>query len=184
MNQKISTKNLMLCAMFTALIAVGAFIKISIPVMPFTLQLFFTTMAGLLLGSKLGALSVGVYLLLGLIGLPIFAEGGGVWYVLKPTFGYLIGFCFATFVTGFIMEKTKFTIKNMLIANFAGLMIVYIFGMIYFYLISNFVINQPIAVWPLFLYCFFLAVPGDILLCILAAILAKRVKAALPYNMI
>ena len=70
------TKSLIYCGLFTALIAVGAFIKIPVPVVPFTLQYLFTMMAGLLLGSKLGALSVTFYMLLGLAGLPIFSEGG------------------------------------------------------------------------------------------------------------
>lgn len=65
---KLSTKSLILCSLFAALIAVGAFIKIPIPVVPFTLQVLFTTLAGLLLGPKLGAISVGIYLLIGLIG--------------------------------------------------------------------------------------------------------------------
>ena len=73
------TKSLIYCGLFTALIAVGAFIKIPVPVVPFTLQYLFTMMAGLLLGSKLGALSVTFYMLLGLAGLPIFSEGGGIW---------------------------------------------------------------------------------------------------------
>ena len=72
------TKNLVMCSLFVALIVVGAFIKIPVPVVPFTLQLLFTMMAGLLLGGKLGAVSVGVYILMGLLGLPIFAEGGGL----------------------------------------------------------------------------------------------------------
>ena len=71
------TKNLMYCSLFTALIAVGAFIKIPIPVVPFTLQFLFTTLAGLLLGSKMGAVSVIAYMVMGLVGLPIFSEGGG-----------------------------------------------------------------------------------------------------------
>ena len=70
------TKNLMYCSLFTALIAVGAFIKIPIQVVPFTLQFLFTTLAGLLLGSKMGAVSVIAYMVLGLVGLPIFSEGG------------------------------------------------------------------------------------------------------------
>ena len=59
--QKNKTKDLVMCSLFVALIAVGAFIKIPVPVVPFTLQLLFTMMAGLLLGGKLGALSVCVY---------------------------------------------------------------------------------------------------------------------------
>ena len=85
MKKKITTREMTLCALFTVLTAVGAFIKIPIPVVPFTLQFLFTMMAGLLLGGRLGAASVGLYALLGLIGLPIFAEGGGFWYLLKPS---------------------------------------------------------------------------------------------------
>ena len=80
-NQK--TRELVLCALFTALTAVGAFIKIPVPVVPFTLQFLFTMLAGLLLGGRLGAISVGAYAVLGLLGLPIFTEGGGFWYLLK-----------------------------------------------------------------------------------------------------
>lgn len=171
------TKSLILCSLFTALIVVGAFIKIPVPVVPFTLQFLFTTLAGLLLGSKRGMISVVVYMVLGLIGLPVFSEGGGIWYILKPSFGYIIGFCIGTFVTGLIAERMKEkTIPRYLLANFTGLMIVYVVGMVYYYIICNYVINTPIAFGPLFLYCFLLAVPGDICLCIFAAVLVKRVK--------
>lgn len=75
MRQKLNVRDMTVCALFTTLTAVGAFIKIPVPVVPFTLQFLFTTMAGLLLGKRLGALSVAVYVALGLAGLPIFAEG-------------------------------------------------------------------------------------------------------------
>ena len=176
----IRAQELVYCGIFTALIAVGAFIKIPVPVVPFTLQFLFTMLAGLLLGSRMGAVSVAVYMFLGLVGLPIFSEGGGIWYVLKPSFGYIIGFCVAAYVTGKMVEKMqKLTIAKYLLANFTGRFIVYAMGMIYYYVICNFVIHTPIGVWPLFLYCFFLAVPGDICLCILAAFLAKRLRPAL-----
>ena len=180
MKKKITTKDMILCALFTALIAVGTFIKIPIPVVPFTLQFLFTMLAGLLLGSKLGAISVACYTLLGLIGLPIFAEGGGFWYVLKPTFGYIIGFIVATYVTGKMVEsKDKPKFSWILLSNFVGLIIVYAVGMIYYYIIGNYVISAPIGIGALFLYCFVLAVPGDICLCFLAAFLAKRIKPLL-----
>ncbi len=176
----IKAQELVYCGIFTALIAVGAFIKIPVPVVPFTLQFLFTMLAGLLLGSRLGAVSVAVYMILGLVGLPVFTEGGGIWYVLKPSFGYIIGFCAGAYVTGKMVEKAqKLTIAKYLLANFTGLFIVYGMGMIYYYIICNYVIHTPIGVWPLFLYCFFLAVPGDICLCILAAFLAKRIRPVL-----
>lgn len=172
-----SVKKMILCAIFAVLIAVGAFLKIPIPVVPFTMQLFFILLAGQLLGSRLGALSALIYLLLGLAGVPVFAEGGGIWYVLKPSFGYIIGFVIGTFVTGLIIEKfEKYSFIKSLLANFAGLIIVYLVGMIYFYVISNYVIESPIGIWSLFLYCFLLVVPGDICLCFLAAFLTKKLR--------
>lgn len=169
------TKNLILCGLFTSLIVVGAFIRIPIPVVPFTLQLLFTMLAGLLLGGKWGAASVCIYIVLGLMGLPVFAEGGGLAYVLKPSFGYIIGFAIASYVTGRIANKAANPgYKRLLTTNFIGLGIVYLFGMVYYYLISNFYLGTPIGLWPLFLYCFILVVPGDIVLCILGAILGKR----------
>ena len=164
-----------MCSFFVTLICAGAFIKIPVPVVPFTLQFLFTMMAGLLLGGKLGAASVGVYILMGLCGLPVFAEGGGFSYIFKPSFGYIIGFAAASYVTGVIANQVRNPgYKRLLAANFIGLFIVYIFGMAYYYLMSNFYLGSPIGLWPLFLYCFILAVPGDILLCILGAFLGKR----------
>ena len=79
------------------------------------------------------------------------------------------------YVTGNIAnQKEKPGYGRLLAANFLGLGIVYLFGMVYYYLMSNFYLGNPIGLWPLFLYCFLLAVPGDIALCILGAILGKR----------
>lgn len=178
--RKISVTEMVVCAMFTVLITVGAFIKIPIPVVPFTLQFLFTLLAGLLLGPRLGAISVLLYAILGLVGLPIFAEGGGIWYLFKPSFGYIIGFIFGTYATGKVLENMKaFHLGRVLFANFLNLFIVYAVGMTYYYIICNYVINSPIAMWPLFLYCFILAVPGDICLCFLAAVLYKRLRPVL-----
>ncbi len=173
--KSMTTRDLSYMSLFTALIAVGAFIQIPIPVVPFTLQFLFTTLAGLLLGGRWGAMSVGAYLVLGLMGLPVFTQGGGIGYVLIPTFGYLIGFCVAAYVTGTIASKARTpSYGRLLVANFVGLGIVYLFGMAYYFWISHWYLNNPIGIWALFLYCFVLAVPGDIALCFLAAVIGKR----------
>ena len=177
-NQK--TRELVLCALFTALTAVGAFIKIPVPVVPFTLQFLFTMLAGLLLGGRLGAISVGAYAVLGLLGLPIFTEGGGFWYLLKPSFGYILGFIVGAYVTGKMAAKTS-NFWHILGANLVGLAIVYGMGMVYYYIICNFVLGTPIGLWPLVLYCFLLAVPGDLCLCVLAAAVTVRLPNPLPH---
>lgn len=177
---KIKTKDIVLCAVFAALTAIGAFIKIPMPVCPFTLQVLFVLMAGLLLGSKRGALSIAIYIIIGLLGVPIFTNGGGIGYVLVPTFGYLIGFAVGTFLTGFIVERLKkLSFIKVFAASLAGLLVVYLFGMIYYYLISNFALANPISVFNIFYYCFLLVVPGDIVLCIIATILALRLVPVL-----
>ena len=132
-------KNICLCAMFSALIALGAFIKIPAPVCPFTLQILFTTLAGLLLGKKTGTLAAAVYVIIGLIGIPVFTHGGGPGYIMQPTFGYLLGFIGGTFITGLIAGDTsRPSLRRLLIASFAGLVIVYLFGMAYLYVICNY----------------------------------------------
>lgn len=158
----LSTKSMILSSLFVALIAIGAFIKVPVPVCPFTLQLLFTTLAGLLLGANLGFVSVCVYIIIGLIGIPIFTEGGGPGYIFQPTFGYLIGFAFGAYVAGYLTQnRTKLSFIYLLCVNFLNLLIVYAFGMVYVYIINNFYLNTPIGIWPVVLYCFLLAVPGD-----------------------
>mgnify|MGYP002514908971 CR=1 FL=1 len=71
------TRSMILAALFAALTAVGAFIRIPTPVSAFTLQVFFAAMAGALLGRKWGMASQLIYVALGLLGLPIFTSGGG-----------------------------------------------------------------------------------------------------------
>ena len=94
------TRDLIYCALFAALTAIGAFIHFQFMHATITLQCFFTAMAGLLLGARLGALSQALYVGLGLVGLPIFAAGGGFSYVFNPTFGFLLGLIPAAWVIG------------------------------------------------------------------------------------
>ena len=174
------TTSLLLCALFTALVAVGAFIRIPVPLVPFSLQFWFTTMAGLLLGPRLGALSVLVYVLLGLVGVPVFTQGGGPGYIFQPTFGYLLGFIVGTWLTGKIAwAKREPDLKWLLLAALAGLLVVYTCGTVYCYWISNFVLGNTITFWPLMVTCFFLPLPGDLALCVVSALLGKRLMPRL-----
>ena len=111
---KINTKEITLVALFAGLTAVGAFISLPLGPVPITLQTIFVLLSGILLGAKLGALSQIVYIALGLIGVPIFSGfTGGPQSVLKPSFGFIIGFVFAAFIVGKIAENnSQFTIHN------------------------------------------------------------------------
>ena len=177
--KKLSTKNLVLCGMFTALTAIGAFIQVTIPYMDyFTLQFFFVLLAGLVLGGNKGALSVGCYVLLGLLGLPVFAAGGGIGYVLRPSFGYLLGFVVTAYVTGTLSERLKACPKNFFLSCIAGFAVTYGIGIAYKYMILNFYTDTP-ATWAvIFLSCFPLDMPGDFILCILASGVGLRLRKA------
>lgn len=169
------TSDLALCALFVALIAMGAFLRVPVPLVPFTLQYLFTALAGLLLGAKKGCAAVCAYILLGLLGFPIFAQGGGIGYIFEPSFGYLIGFALGAYATGKVADHTaRPRFVRLLAANLCGLAIVYLAGLTYCYCIRNFYLASPLGLWPLLLYGLVLAIPGDIALCVLAALLAKR----------
>lgn len=173
--KKITTKDVCFCAMFSALSAIGAFIRIPIPICPFTLQLTFTTFAGLMLGKKRGALSVAIYVIIGLLGIPVFTEGGGIAYIFKPTFGYIIGFIIGAYVSGSITDSVENpSFKRVLAATYAGLGVVYIFGMTYMYVICNYAINSPISAKAVFISCFLIIIPKDIIVSLLTSVLAKR----------
>ena len=103
----LSTKELILCALFIALITVGTFIKIPVGTDVYTLQFLFTLLAGLLLGPRLGAIAVGTYVVMGLVGIPVFASGGGPGYIAQPTFGYLLGFIVQAWVNGAWARKAN-----------------------------------------------------------------------------
>ena len=89
------TLRLVLIAVFVALIAGGAFIKFPVGIVPVSMQCAVCILCALLLGAKDSTVAVAVYLVMGLAGIPIFTAGGGIGYVVKPTFGYLLGYIFA-----------------------------------------------------------------------------------------
>ena len=96
------TRMLALAALFAVVTAAANFIKIPVGVVPITLLFFATALAGVLLGPRWGAVSQVVYVVLGLVGLPIFTGGGGLGYVLQPSFGFLLGLIPAAWVIGML----------------------------------------------------------------------------------
>ncbi|WP_315166584.1 biotin transporter BioY [Metaclostridioides mangenotii] len=180
-NRAINTKELVLCSLFTAMIAIGAFIKIPIPFMDyFTLQFLFVILAGMILGPRLGTISVSIYIVIGLMGFPVFAAGGGIQYILKPSFGYLIGFSICVFVIGYICEKIKTTsFKQYLIISFIGMFFTYSIGFIYKYLILNLYMNEITPIGVIVLSAFPLDIPGDVILCIVGSSIANQLRHVL-----
>jgi biotin transport system substrate-specific component len=173
--KKMRARDIALCALFTTLTAAGAFIRIPLPPVPFTLQFMFALLAGVLLGSRLGALSVLCYIILGLAGLPIFASGGGITYIFMPSFGYIVGFCAAALISGKISHAgPRPTFGRIFAGALIGMITMYALGMAYYWAISTFYLGNNVAARSLFLSGFLITLPKDIALCALAALLGKR----------
>lgn len=100
---------------------------------PFSLLPFMVFLSGIVLGPVHGALAMVIYVLLGLFGLPVFASPpfGGLGYVFKPTFGYLIGYIPAAYVTGLVYARRG--VKRALLGAICGLAVLYFVGLSYLY---------------------------------------------------
>lgn len=166
------------CAIFVVLMIVSAFIKIPFPLVPLTFQTVVAVLAGLLLGPLYGTAAVGVYIFMGLVGLPVFTNGGGFAYVVQPTFGYILGFAAAAFVAGLIGGKGKIILSRALIAGGIGFLVNYLVGVPYFLLIWHFYMHNG-GVWQAAVTYNLIYMPKDLVLCFLAGFLAWRVRPLL-----
>ena len=145
---KISTVELCYSAIFICLMAIGANLTawlpfLAIPIagvsVPLSLQTFFSILAGLLLGKRIGTLSMVGYLLLGLIGVPVFAQmQSGLFVLFNYTGGFLLSFIFVAYITGFLTELKRFsTQRSTMYVCIVGVMVNYIIGISYMYIAMN-----------------------------------------------
>ena len=166
-------------ALFAALTAVGAFIRIPLGYSSITLQTFFTAMAGCVLGPWYGALSQLVYVLIGLVGVPIFALGGGFSYVLQPTFGFLLGLIPSAFVIG-KLAKRPLTFWRTALAMLAGLAVLYAVGVPYLALIANAYLGKGLTFWQVLKNGMLIYLPGDLLKIAFGSFLCVAITRRLP----
>ena len=176
---KLASKDLAKIALSIALIVVGSLIKIPIGIVPITLQMFMCFTITLLLQKK-AFIAIGIYILMGLLGLPVFATGGGFSYVLMPTFGYLIGFLFGSVIVGFSMPYLKNQkYINILLMVLLYEAIVYIFGLGYWAILYKFIVNKELTAYMLFVSGFALFIPTDLFWCVLSSYIYKEMDKRL-----
>ena len=157
-------RDIVLVLSFAILTGITAQLKIEIGLVPITMQTLVVLLSGALLGSKRGAFSQITYLSMGLVGIPWFARGGGMAYIMSPTFGYLIGFVLAAYFIGWLCERGfDRQLKKAVLAMFFGNVLIYIPGLLWLTKFIGF--NEVLA---LGLYPFIL---GDLLKILLAATL-------------
>jgi len=169
---KINIRQMTLISLFAALTAVGAFISIPIYPVPLTLQTLFTLLAAMTLGSVMGASSQIIYVLLGVIGLPVFAGfKAGIGILFGPTGGFILGFIISAYIIGKIIElKKEKNIFYYFLAGIIGTIILYIVGITQLSLVTGIGIKRALLIGALpFL-------PGDILKIIVASFIAHKFK--------
>lgn len=174
--KKINIHQMTLVSLFAALTAVGAFISIPLYPVPITLQNLFTLLAGMTLGSVLGGSSQIIYVLLGIIGLPVFAGfKAGIGVLFGPTGGFLFGFIISSYIIGKIIElKKEKDIFYYFLAGGLGIVIIYISGITQLSLVTGIGIKKALMVGV------FPFLPGDILKIIAASFIAGKLKLVIP----
>lgn len=133
----LTTKNIVMCAVLTALTAVLSQLSIPLPSqIPVTLQTFAVAFCGFMLGKRLGAVSLIVYALLGAVGVPVFAGfSGGLGVIVGYTGGYIIGFIPMAFLCGLGSEgKNKLLL---VVFSVAGLAVCHVLGTIWFSVVAE-----------------------------------------------
>ncbi|MFA8437429.1 biotin transporter BioY [Pueribacillus sp. YX66] len=182
--KKFRAIDLTFMALFAALMGIGANIAqfLVIGGVPITLQTFFAIMAGAILGSRLGTLSMLLYILIGLVGAPVFAQfTGGPVILIKPTFGFILSYLLVTYVVGKIIESVKKpSFTRFLTACFIGLVINYIVGTNYMYFAYKLWADAPEGFTYALAWLWMLPpLPKDIILTALTAMMAPRIYHAL-----
>jgi biotin transport system substrate-specific component len=161
----VSLRMMVYASLMAALTAAGAYIAIPIGPVPIVLQNLFVFLSGLLLGPRWGTASVGIYLLAGALGLPVFAGGvGGIGHFAGPTGGYLLGYLPAVYVIGLISFGSKKRVILDILAMVSGGLIVYALGLSWLKILTKMTLAKTLAVG------IFPFLPGD----------AIKIAAAIP----
>ena len=180
---KMQVRDMTLISLFAVLSIVGAKISLPILAIPFTFQFIISLLTGIVLGARRALLAQGLYLMMGLIGLPVFAKGGGLAYVFEPSFGYLIGMALGAGLVGFFADRLDpqghgLVIWKQIPINFLSLAIVYTLGVSYLFLIKNFYAGQSLNFVKAIQFGMVPFMVNDSIYCVVAALIAPRLRRA------
>src|SRR5699024_9431504 len=150
---------------------------------PITLQTFFAILSGLILGSRLGAFTMFVYMMLGLAGVPVFAQfKGGISMLLSATFGFIVSFILITYVGGKLVVRQGSCLMYIL-AALVAMALNYIIGTHWMYAAYIFWFNAPEGVsYKLAWMWMMVPLPKDIVITVLAGMFAFRLNRIIPLH--
>ncbi|EMF0059740.1 biotin transporter BioY [Enterococcus hirae] len=172
-------RDITMMAMMMALLIITAKLVIPLPLFDYlSLQIITIYLIYPLLGTKYGLIVTFSYLILGLIGLPIFASGGGIFYIFKPSFDFLLSF--ATFpliqaaLSKLFWRKKWLPLKKILIINYSGLFYLYLIGLLYKCLILFFYLKETNVLYSVLAVSTLIDLSCDILLVFVASLLTYK----------
>lgn len=149
---------------------------LSIPIgpVPISVMTLLIYLSVYILGMKMGTISCVIYLMLGFVGLPVFAGyTGGAGKLLGPTGGYLVGYIFLTLLSGFLMEKMAYRRIWCLLATIAGTAVLYVFGTAWFVVLMDCSIGYALSM------CVVPFLIGDLAKIVLAELVGQEVRRRL-----
>lgn len=173
---KMSVRDICYAGLFAAVIAVMAQISIPMPLgVPMTMQTFAITLAAVVLGAKLSALSSLIYLILGAVGIPVLANfSGGFDKFVGPTGGFLISFPLMAFIIGWGAEHRKDFKGAYVLALIVGTLVNYVVGVALFCVVTNGSVAAGITA------CVLPFIPTAIIKAVLASVIGFGVKNRIP----
>lgn len=168
-------------ALFLALMILSAYLQITLPTpffsMHITMQLFTCMVCGFCLPVSYSALCMGVYILIGLAGLPVFASGGGIQYLMKPTFGFVLGFLFCTIACSYFRQRKNPTSqKEYFLIGLIGLFLFYLMGNVYYYFSFPILMQTRIPLWLSLFNGVIVSILPDLCLCFFACRVSKALQ--------
>lgn len=174
--------DLALVAMFAVVMAICSWIEIPMTV-PFTLQTFAVYMALLCLGGKRGTMAVVVYLLLGVVGVPVFAGfSGGIGVIMGPTGGYLLGFVPVALLYWLFTAKKEKSVAWTAVICVAGLLLCYAFGTVWFYFV--YAKTAEMGLWNMLMACVIPFILPDLAKIALAVFLSKSIRKRIKIGIV
>ena len=174
----LKTKKLIMMGMFVSLIIMCSFIKIPMIPVPLSLAFASVNLICLISNGKTGFISVLIYVIIGLIGVPVFSQGGGLGYIFNPTFGYIIGFLIMPVLSAFlknIIKVDRMFLKNVLL-SIVNILIVYVCGMLYAFFILTSFFSMPYNFQQFVTLFALIFIPGDMIMALVTSFLGVRLK--------
>lgn len=173
------SKSIVFVALFAAISAISGFLAVPVPgtPVPIVLQNMMVVLSGMLLGPVLGTLSTLLFVVAGILGLPILSGGtGGFAKLMSPTGGFIVGYVISSLVAGLILGRPvygkKVTIVKTIVAAFTGFVVMYIPGILHFMNIMDADLKESLML------CILPYLPGDLLKLILCVLLSVALRSS------